>query len=101
MRLVATGGSPEAAGAVPGEPQPIPTTEEIEGTLVVESNPPDAFITINGIGRGKSPVKVEYLALGSYTIRIVQAGYLTTEKRVVLDSTNPRKVVTLDLPPVP
>ena len=105
MRLIATGGSPEAARAVPAEPgvvdaQPIATTEAMEGTLVVESDPPDAFITINGIGRGKSPVKVEYLALGSYTIRVVQPGYRSAEKRVVLDSTNPRKAVKLDLLPV-
>ena len=72
----------------------------MEGTLFVESNPPDAFITVNGIGRGKTPVKVEYLAFGSYTIRVVQSGYQIIQKRVTLDSTNPRRMVKLDLRPV-
>jgi len=104
--VVRTDGSPaaERPGAaetpVVVDPQPIPPAEEMEGTLFVESNPPDAFITVNGIGRGKTPVKVEYLAFGSYTIRVVQSGYQIIQKRVTLDSTNPRRMVKLDLRPV-
>ncbi len=79
--------------------QPIPATA-IEGTLLVMSNPPDAFITVNDIGRGKTPLKLQYLALGSYTIRVIQAGYQVSQQRVTLDSENPRRTVRVNLRPV-
>jgi cytoskeletal protein RodZ len=81
------------------DPKPIPATE-VEGTLLVVSDPAGAFITVNGIGRGTTPVTVEFLAFGSYTIRVIQPGYQVSEERVTLDSTNPRRTITAKLRPV-
>jgi cytoskeletal protein RodZ len=81
------------------DPKPIPATE-VEGTLIVVSDPPEAFITVNGIGRGKAPVTVEFLAFGSYEIRVVRPGYEVSQERVTLDSQNPRKTINVNLRPV-
>jgi cytoskeletal protein RodZ len=90
----------EASGAIDPKPiPPIPATE-VEGTLLVVSDPAGAFITVNGIGRGTTPVTVEFLAFGSYTIRVIQPGYQVSEERVTLDSTNPRRTITAKLRPV-
>ena len=95
----------ESASVVPAEPsvaidpKPIPAAE-VEGTLLVVSDPPGASITVNGIGRGKTPVTIEFLAFDSYTIRVVQPGYQVSQERVTLDSQNPRKTVTVNLRPV-
>src|SRR4030095_8670406 len=59
VAMVPAVGSPPAASARASEPAPVvpqqipaaqgPAAQEMEGTLVVETNPSDAFITINGI----------------------------------------------------
>jgi transcriptional regulator with XRE-family HTH domain len=91
--------SPPVIPAAPGvatDPKPIPATE-VEGTLIVVSDPPEAFITVNGIGRGKTPVTVEFLAFGSYEIRVVRPGYQVSQERLTLDSQNPRKTIKVNL----
>jgi transcriptional regulator with XRE-family HTH domain len=80
---------------------PAPTRAAVlEGTLLVLSDPPEAITTVNGVGRGKTPVKVEFLPLGSYTIRVVQPGYQVFQQRVTLDADNPRKTVSVKLRPI-
>jgi hypothetical protein len=98
-RAVESASVKPALASVAVEPKPIPAAE-VEGTLVVVSDPPEAFVTVNGIGRGKTPVTVEFLAFGSYAIRVVQPGYQVSQERVTLDSENPRKTVKVTLRPV-
>src|SRR4051812_25909822 len=45
--------------------EPAPPTN-VEGTLIVTSDPPTATVTVNGIGRGQTPARIKYLPLGSY-----------------------------------
>jgi cytoskeletal protein RodZ len=98
-RAVESASVKPALPSVASDPKPIPAAE-VEGTLIVVSDPPEAFVTVNGIGRGNTPVTVEFLAFGSYAIRVVQPGYQVSQERVTLDSENPRKTVKVTLRPV-
>jgi hypothetical protein len=69
----------------------------VEGELVIESEPPGATAVVNGIGRGRTPTRVQYLPPGSYTIRLVLAGYESQEQTVTLTTTRPSRTVTVVL----
>ena len=63
----------------------------VEGTLMVTSDPPEATVTVNGIGRGRTPASIKYLPLGAYTIRIVLPGYRAAEQHVTLVGEQPSR----------
>ena len=86
--------------AVPSEPVtgPLePGPVHVEGELVIESEPPGAAVVVNGIGRGRTPTRVQYLPLGSHTIRLVLAGYESQEQSVTVTAARPLRTVTLVL----
>ena len=56
----------------------------VEGELRVISNPSQAHVTVNGIGRGKTPLHVRFLPLGPYRIRVVHPNYRIQETSVTL-----------------
>jgi transcriptional regulator with XRE-family HTH domain len=70
---------------------------DIEGEVRVVSSPPGASVTVNGVGRGRTPASVRYLPLGSYTIRIVDFGYVARETRVTLTQDEPIRRVRVAL----
>lgn len=81
---------------------PAPSVEpeepaDIEGELRIVSDPPDAFVTVNDIGRGKTPLRVRYLPMGSYTVRVIHSGFKAGEKRVTLTAERPNRSVTVVL----
>jgi len=96
--------TPESSGAPStGEgtaPEELPESE-IEGELRIISNPPEAHVTVNGIARGKTPVRVRYLPLGSYTIRVIHPGYKIRETSVTLRREQPRRTVRVRLRDAP
>lgn len=69
----------------------------VEGELVIESEPSGATVVVNGIGRGRTPTRVQYLSLGTHTIRLVLAGYASQEQSVSLTATRPSRTVTMVL----
>lgn len=97
---------PEAAASSPAN-APLAGTDavravnsgepSIEGEMRVTSNPPDAIVTVNGIGRGRTPARVRFLPLGSYTVRVIQDGYAAKESRVVLTPDEPVRKVNVSL----
>lgn len=87
---------PSLAGSVVAPASDIEISE-IEGELRIVSTPPEAFVTVNGIGRGKTPVRVRYLPVGSYTIRAVHPGYKSGETRVNLSPEQPNRTVSVVL----
>jgi PEGA domain-containing protein len=58
---------------------------------------PGAAVVVNGIGRGRTPTRVQYLPLGSHTIRLVLAGYESQEQSVALTAARALRTVTLVL----
>jgi cytoskeletal protein RodZ len=86
----------------PVENIPAPALEpeapaDIEGELRINSDPPDAFVTVNDIGRGKTPLRVRYLPMGLYTVRVIHPGFKAGEKRVTLTVERPNRNVTVVL----
>jgi serine/threonine protein kinase len=71
--------------------------KEVEGELTITSVPPAAHVTVNGIARGQTPVRVRYLPAGPYVIRFVLAGYPISERRVTLSEKDPRVTVNATL----
>jgi cytoskeletal protein RodZ len=70
---------------------------DIEGELRIVSDPPDAFVTVNDIGRGKTPLRVRYLPMGLYTVRVIHPEFNAGEKRVTLTAERPNRSVTVVL----
>jgi cytoskeletal protein RodZ len=62
---------------------------EVEGELLIDSNPSAAWVVVNGIGRGRTPARIRYLPAGSHVIRLLRDGYQSHEQRVTLSSERP------------
>jgi cytoskeletal protein RodZ len=70
---------------------------EIEGELRIISNPPLAHVTVNGIARGKTPLRVRYLPLGSYTVRVIHPEFKIRQTNVTLRREQPSRTVRVML----
>ena len=57
---------------------------DIEGELLITSTPSGAHVTVNGLGRGLTPVRVRFLPVGSYTIRFVRPGHPSVTRHVTI-----------------
>ena len=77
--------------------EPAIEASDIEGELRIVSKPANAHVTVNGIGRGETPLRVRYLPLGSYTIRVVQPGYKIGQTVVTLRPDQPNRTVRVVL----
>jgi len=84
--------SAEASAPVRPSPPPKPSTPATlgkpavtTGSLTVDSRPTGAAVSINGRPRGKTPVTMDDLAPGDYSIVMTMAGYrsFATTVRVV------------------
>jgi cytoskeletal protein RodZ len=70
---------------------------DVEGEIRVVSNPANAWVTINGNGFGTTPLRVRYLPMGSYTVRVIQAGYKAGQTQVMLSTSQPNRSLNLVL----
>ena len=66
-------------------------------TLTVHSTPKNAPVTIDGKWRGRTPLTLDDLPFGTYTVRIVQPGYKVAKEVVTLTKAQPSRTVTLEL----
>ncbi len=82
------------SATVPIDPKPI------DGELIITSTPAGARVLVNGIGRGETPVRVQHLAPGSYTIRVIYPGLPGVTQRATITPNRPSVSVsaTLELP---
>jgi hypothetical protein len=80
-----------ASGAVAAPPKPL------RGSLLIRSTPADADVFLNGQVRGKTPLAMRDLALGSYTIRVVREGYVADERKLQLSARRPTMSTTIEL----
>ena len=67
--------------------------------LVVNSTPPGARVTVNGIGWGSTPVEIAHLPFGAQRLRVVKEQFISVE-RVVQVAEGQSRRVTIDLRPV-
>jgi hypothetical protein len=67
------------------------------GEIVVKSLPAHAGVTINGTWRGRTPLTLQNLAFGTYTVRVVQPGYNVAREEVTLSAQAPSRSITTRL----
>ena len=69
------------------------------GSLFIDTTPSGATVLINGNNEGTSPVTVDQLQFGAYSIELKLNGYITKHLDVTVESTDSQIVSTdLDLP---
>jgi hypothetical protein len=90
-RLPAATPSRQASGAV------APRKTLARGSLLIRSTPADADVVVNGQARGKTPLTVRDLPLGSYTIRVAREGYAAEDRQLQLTAQRPTASVTFGL----
>lgn len=76
--------SVSASSATPPPAAPVPPPVVNNGQVVLDTSPSGALITFGGKEIGKTPVTLQHLAPGRYSLRIVSDGYQPMEKQVEL-----------------
>ena len=69
----------------------------IEGEIRIVSTPPEAWVTVNDIGYGSTPLRVQFLPLRSYVVRLIHPGYRIGETHVTLTPDRPKRTVSVAL----
>ena len=86
-----------AAAAAPRVTARTPTT----GSITINSTPPKAGVSVDGKWRGRTPLTLDSLKFGSYTIRIVQDGYRPERHVVPLNAQSPARTIAAKLERLP
>jgi hypothetical protein len=93
--------SPADGGASPAAPAAAPPARErpapVEGHILVRSTPARAGVLVNGVWKGRTPLTVTHLPLGTHAVRVVQDGHVAETRRVTLDARVPSATVSLQL----
>ena len=93
----ATSGTIDVAAAptdFAGVDQPVRATEL---ALEVVSEPSGARVTIDGVGRGFTPLTIKYLEPGVRQVRLTLDGFLAEERLVRLSTKRPQTSVNIEL----
>jgi hypothetical protein len=83
--------------AVPTSGGLVKLEDDIEGELLIESTPPGTHVVVNGIARGTTPMRLRYLPIGSYTIRLVREGYESKEASAAITREKPVSSISISL----
>ncbi len=87
--------TPQAVVAVEAPLAAIPSVEDGELTIVTE--PAGARVTIDGMGRGTTPLTVAHLPFGLHRIRVTLDGYVGEQRVARIDATRPTETLTISL----
>jgi hypothetical protein len=71
------------------------------GSIVVRSTPPRAGVTVNDKWRGRTPLTLEALKFGFYTVRVVEPGFAVAREQFTLSAAEPTRALSFRLQPVP
>ena len=85
-------GPPSAAGG-PARVAPLPSS----GRLIVRSTPPRAGVTVNGKWSGRTPLTLDALHFGPYSVRVVQPGFVPAKEDVTLSAREPTRTLSIRL----
>ena len=92
------GQAPPAASAAPATPRgrPAPAVATT-GQLVIRSTPTRAGVLVDGAWRGRTPITVRGLSVGTHAVRIVEDGYVSETRRVAVDARSAGTTVSFQL----
>ena len=85
MPVVSTAAPPTPATSRTADQSPVPASRRrarVRPGLVVTSRPAGARVTVDGIGRGVTPLTVPYLPPGEKVVRVTKDGYLARQLTV-------------------
>ena len=88
---------PAGAPAAPRVTARTPTT----GSITITSTPAKAGVSVEGKWRGRTPLTLDNLKFGSYTIRIIQDGYRVERHIVPLSAQSPTRTIAAKLERLP
>jgi hypothetical protein len=88
---------PASGAAIEPDARPPAT---LTGRLLIRSTPANADVTVNGQPRGKTPITMRDLPLGSYNIHIEHEGYEPDQRRVDLSARQTMSALSFSLKPV-
>jgi PEGA domain len=71
-----------AAASIPARPAAVPR----RGTIVVRSTPARAGVVVDGVWRGRTPLTLSDLTLGTHTVRIAERGYSSASREITLSA---------------
>jgi hypothetical protein len=89
---------PADAGADPTA-RPRPTAPRT-AQLVIRSTPAKAGVIIDGTWRGRTPLTVPGLSIGTHSVRVALDDHVAETRRVALDARTPSTTVSFQLAPV-
>jgi hypothetical protein len=92
---------PPAAADAPSDSPAARRPVATAGRIVVESIPTRAGVMVNGSWRGRTPLSVEKLAFGKYSVRVVQPGYVTAQQDFSLAPGDPVETLSVRLQRLP
>ncbi len=97
---------PPVPGDVPGTEAavapraPAAAAANQSARLTVISTPTRAGVSVNGRWRGRTPLTLDDLRFGAYSVRVVQPGFTDSKDEVVLSSRQPMRTLSVHLQPV-
>lgn len=80
---------------------PVVSSTFQSGQLTIVTEPAGARVTINGMGRGTTPLTLENVPLGTHRIRVTLDGFVGQERTAQLGPTAATASVKISLQPVP
>ena len=100
-----SGEAPPVPGDAPAAPAPsraAPPAAAVStaARLTVLSTPSRAGVMVNEKWRGRTPLTLDKLPLGKYTVRVVQPGFVASNEDVTLSTHQPMRTVSVRLQPV-
>jgi hypothetical protein len=78
-------------------PQSAGVVTATSGRIEVRSTPSNASVTVNGRWRGRTPLSLEKLPFGQYSVRIVQPGYVVAREDVALTGGDASRTLSVRL----
>src|SRR4029077_12320709 len=87
-------------GAAAAAKHPAPAANSDSARLTVISTPKRAAVAVNGRWRGRTPLTLDSLRYGSYTVKVVQPGFTPSSEDVVLTARQPMRTLSVHLQPV-
>ncbi len=98
--------SPAATAPAPNQPATEPpaaprgrpaAAAPTTGQLAIRSTPSKAGVLIDGSWRGRTPLTVRGLSIGTHAVRVVEDGYVAESRRVAVDARSAGTTVSFQL----
>jgi cytoskeleton protein RodZ len=83
---------PVPAPTLPVSATAATSAADAANSLSITSDPAGARVTVDGIGRGTTPVTIRFLTPGERTLRVIKDGYASEERSVRITDGRPTSV---------